>query len=188
MKKDRFVAFFDAIMAIIMTIVVLEFVIPSGPKWSDLNGFWTQLSAYFVSFFWLGVMWINLHSTWHHVERISRPILFVNLFTLFFASLIPFLTVYVGNNIRETVPQLLYGVDVILITICNQISLELLSIHNEDVKKRVKFISIAFFGDLFIKVIGATLCVTVFPQAAIISTVVSMAFLFIIFGLRKKRS
>ena len=59
--------------------------------------------VYALSFFWLGTMWINLHSTWNHVQIITRPILFVNLFTLFFSSLIPFLTVYVGRNINEAV-------------------------------------------------------------------------------------
>ena len=82
MTKDRFVAFFDAIMAIIMTIVVLEFVVPSGTSWADLDVFWFQLLVYALSFFWLGTMWINLHSTWNHVKIITRPILFVNLFTI----------------------------------------------------------------------------------------------------------
>ena len=109
MKKDRFVAFFDAVMAIIMTIVVLEFVIPGGAEWKDLNVFWFQLMAYALAFFWLGTMWINLHSVWHHVETVSREILFVNLFTLFFSSLVPFLTVYQTKIIRTSRKKRLYA-------------------------------------------------------------------------------
>ena len=187
MKKDRFVAFFDAVMAIIMTIVVLEFVIPSGTTWADLDVFWFQLLVYALSFFWLGTMWINLHSTWHHVEIITRPILFVNLFTLFFSSLIPFLTVYVGRNISAQVPQLLYGIDVILIILCNQISAELLARGNEDIKNRIKMLRSAVAIDETIKLAGVIIGAFLLPQAVLVSTFVSMIFLLIIFSYRKKK-
>ncbi len=187
MKKDRFVAFFDAVMAIIMTIVVLEFVIPSGTTWADLDVFWFQLLVYALSFFWLGTMWINLHSTWHHVEIITRPILFVNLFTLFFSSLIPFLTVYVGRNISAQVPQLLYGIDVILIILCNQISAELLARENEDIKNRIKMLRSAVAIDETIKLAGVIIGAFLLPQAVLVSTFVSMIFLLIIFSYRKKK-
>ena len=188
MKKDRFVAFFDAIMAIIMTIVVLEFVIPEGASWHDLNTFWFQLVVYALSFFWLGTMWINLHSTWHHVDVVSRPILFINLFTLFFSSLLPFFTVYVGRNISEKVPQLLYGLDVMLIILCNQISAELLAKHNDDVKSRIKVLRVGVAIDESIKLFGLVLGVTVFPQAVLICTFISMIFLLVLFSRRKKRN
>lgn len=187
MKKDRFVAFFDAVMAIIMTIVVLEFVIPSGTTWADLDVFWFQLLVYALSFFWLGTMWINLHSTWHHVEIITRPILFVNLFTLFFSSLIPFLTVYVGRNISAQVPQLLYGIDAILIILCNQISAELLARENEDIKNRIKMLRSAVAIDETIKLAGVIIGAFLLPQAVLVSTFVSMIFLLIIFSYRKKK-
>ena len=68
MRKDRFTAFFDAILAIIMTLIVLEFVIPNGTEWSDLGTLWFQIIAYAISFFWLGGMWINIHYLWHDAE------------------------------------------------------------------------------------------------------------------------
>ena len=187
MTKDRFVAFFDAIMAIIMTIVVLEFVIPNGTTWADLDVFWFQLLVYALSFFWLGTMWINLHSTWNHVKIITRPILFVNLFTLFFSSLIPFLTVYVGRNISAKVPQILYGADVMLIILCNQISAELLARKNEDIKNRINMFRTAVVIDETIKLAGIIIGAFLLPQAVMISTFVSMIFLLVIFSYRKKK-
>lgn len=62
MKKDRFVAFFDAIMAIIMTIAVLQFAVPAGAKWSDLGDLGFQVLVYAMSFFWLGMLWISIHN------------------------------------------------------------------------------------------------------------------------------
>ena len=174
MKKDRFVAFFDAIMAIVMTIVVLEFVMPGGAGWDDLSLFWFQLLAYALSFFYLGTMWINLHSVWHHVETISRPILFVNLFMLFFASLIPFLTVYVGKNLGEKVPQVLFGADV-------------LGRHNEELGKRLHMLRKAIAVDESIKIAGIAIGLFAFPPAVMISTFVSMVSLIIAFGIRKKK-
>lgn len=177
MKKDRFVAFFDAIMAIIMTIVVLEFVIPSGTKWQDLNVLGYQIIAYAISFFWLGGMWINIHNLWHGVDRIDRGVLWTNIAMLFFSSMIPFLVVYVGRNINALVPQLLYGIDVFMITICNELSVELLARHHESVRKQLHSFRISISVDLGIKIIGLILGVTVFPMAIMISVMIAMIFL-----------
>ncbi|MBR1867450.1 MAG: DUF1211 domain-containing protein [Clostridia bacterium] len=184
MNKDRFVAFFDAIMAIIMTIVVLEFVIPSGTDWSDLGVLAYQIFAYAISFFWLGGMWINIHNVWHDVDIVDRGVLWTNITMLFFSSMIPFLVVYVGRNINQIVPQLLYGVDVLIITVCNEISVELLAIHHECVKKQLKSFRISISIDLMIKVIGIVVGITVFPMAIIISVIVAMVFLMIWRGVK----
>ena len=187
MKKERFIAFFDAIMAIIMTIVVLEFVIPNGPDWPDLKPLWFQILAYALSFFGLGVMWINHHSVWYHVETLTRPILFVNLFMLFFSSMIPFLTVYVGRNLDQKVPQMLYGINIILIVLCNQISIELLAKNNKGVKDRIKILRMSAIMDESIRLIGVIIGITVFPQAVMISSFVSMIVLIFVFKLIKRK-
>ena len=187
MKKDRFVAFFDAIMAIIMTIVVLEFVIPNGTKWIDLSVLWTQILAYALSFFWLGQMWINIHGTWTKVENVSRSVLFVNITMLFFASMIPYFVVYVGSNINEKLPQLLYGVDVMIIVLINQISAELLSKENEELKPVVKKTRVFVLIDESIKVIGLIIGMTVYPPAVMIAVFTAMIVLAVLFGLQNKK-
>lgn len=187
MKKDRFVAFFDAVMAIIMTIVVLEFAQPSGPHWSDLRGTWFQVLVYALSFFWLGMMWININTIWARVEIINRKIMWVNMFMLFFSSMIPFLVVYVGQNIMFRIPQLLYGIDVICITLCNQISAELLKIENPLLDLEVKGLRRGIAIDLGIKVVGIIIGMTVFPPAVIIAVFIAMLSLVVQFSLMNKR-
>lgn len=177
MSKDRFVAFFDAIMAIIMTIVVLEFVIPEGTDWSNLGVLGYQVIAYAISFFWLGGMWINIHNIWHGVDIIDRGVLWTNIAMLFFSSMIPFLVVYVGRNINETVPEVLYGIDVICITILNELSVELLARHHNCVKSHLKSFRISMTVDICIKIAGFILGVTVFPMAILISVILAMLFL-----------
>ncbi len=179
MSKDRFVAFFDAIMAIIMTIVVLEFVIPNGTKWSDLQVLGYQVVAYAISFFWLGGMWINIHNIWHGVDTIDRPVLWTNIAMLFFSSMIPFLVVYMGRNINELVPQLIYGIDVLCITSLNEISVELLSRHHDCVKKQMPQFRTSIAIDFGIKVIGVIIGVTCFPMAIMISVLLAMVFLIV---------
>lgn len=179
MSKDRFVAFFDAIMAIIMTIVVLEFVIPSGTNWSDLDTLGYQIFAYAISFFWLGGMWINIHNIWHNVDIIDRSVLWTNIAMLFFSSMIPFLVVYVGRNINEIVPEVLYGIDVLCITVLNEISVELLARHHECVKAKIKSFRLSIIIDIAIKVVGIIFGITVFPMAILISVIVAMVFLIV---------
>lgn len=179
MKKDRFVAFFDAIMAIIMTIVVLEFVIPDGTKWSDLSTLGYQILAYATAFFWLGGLWINIHNLWHGVDIVDRAVLWINIVMLFFVSMLPFFVVYAGRNLGEIVPQILYGADVIMITICNEISVELLARHHSCVKAQIPFLRISVSVDLGIKVIGFIIALTVFPMAIMISVIVSTLFLIV---------
>ena len=179
MSKDRFVAFFDAIMAIIMTIVVLEFVIPSGTNWSDLDTLGYQIFAYAISFFWLGGMWINIHNIWHNVDIIDRSVLWTNIAMLFFSSMIPFLVVYVGRNINEIVPEVLYGMDVLCITVLNEISVELLARHHECVKAKIKSFRLSIIIDIAIKVVGIIFGITVFPMAILISVIVAMIFLIV---------
>jgi len=176
MSKDRFVAFFDAIMAIIMTIVVLEFVIPDGTKWSDLGTLGYQIIAYAISFFWLGGMWINIHNLWHGVDVVDRGVLWTNIAMLFFSSMIPFLVVYVGRNMNALVPQLLYGVDVLLVTVCNWLSIELLARHHQCVKRQLPSFRLSIGIDILIKAVGVVVGVTVYPLAIMISVMVAMVF------------
>ena len=101
MKKDRFAAFFDAVMAIIITIAVLQFAQPSGTQWQNLRELMYQIIVFAISFFWLGMMWFNIHNLWHDVEKISFGVIWMNMCVLFFSSMIPFFVAYVGMNFNE---------------------------------------------------------------------------------------
>ena len=177
MKKDRFIAFFDAILAIIMTIIVLEFIIPNGTDWSDLGTLWFQIIAYAVSFFWLGGMWINIHTLWHDVETIDRSVLFTNLALLFFSSMIPFFAVYFGRNITSKVPAILYGADVIIVTLLNELSAEFLAKHNASVKAMLGGFRLSIAIDTGIKAAGLIVGILCFPPAVLIGVLAAMVFI-----------
>jgi len=101
MKKDRVAAFTDAVLAIIMTILVLELQKPST---LTLSAFWELRHSFFsyaLSFFWLGSMWINIHNEWESVEKINAKTLWVTLILLFFCSLIPYATDLVSNDFNS---------------------------------------------------------------------------------------
>ncbi len=187
MKKDRFVAFFDAIMAIIMTIAVLEFAVPNGARWSDLNELAFQVVVYALSFFWLGMMWVNIHNLWNYADYISRPVIVVNIVMLFFSSMIPFLVIYVGRFSDELVPQMLYGIDVICISICNHISSELLIKENPQLKGAVKALRLIDATDMGIKLLGFVIGMTVYPPAVMFSVFIAAVILLLSFFMMKKR-
>ena len=187
MKKDRFVAFFDAIMAIIMTIVVLEFALPGGTNWADLQDLGLQVMVYALSFFWLGMMWININTIWNQVEVISRKVMWVNMFMLFFSSMIPFLVLYVGSNMTARIPQLLYGIDVICITICNQISAEVLKTLNPSLEPMVKTLRKGIAIDLCIKAVGIILGMIFWPPIVTIAVFVAMICLVVEFSAAHKK-
>lgn len=69
MSKERLTAFTDAVLAIIMTILILELEKPAAISWSAFWDLRMNFFAYTVSFFWLGAMWVNLHQSWHEVEK-----------------------------------------------------------------------------------------------------------------------
>ena len=187
MKKDRFVAFFDAIMAIIMTIAVLQFAIPEGAKWSDLTDLGYQILVYALSFFLLGLMWINIHSLWDRAEYISHAVIGINIVMLFFSSMIPFLVIYIGRYFQETVPQLLYGIDMLCITLCNRLSLEFLKRENPQLIENIKLLRRTASIDLTIKLIGIIVGIVLFPPAIMLSVFISLIILTVNYFLLKKK-
>lgn len=99
MSKDRVVAFTDAVLAIIMTILVLDLDKPDPLTWSGFGKLWPQFLAYAFSFFWLGSMWVHLHIEWSGVKLVDQPVLWTSITLLFFCSLIPYSTSLVAGNV-----------------------------------------------------------------------------------------
>ena len=92
MVKERLVAFFDAVLAIIMTILVLELEKPSEISLKGFLALKENFFAYVLSFFWLGTMWVNHHNEWMGIEKISVKTVWTTMLTLFFSSLFPYST------------------------------------------------------------------------------------------------
>jgi len=115
MSKGRLEAFSDAVIAIIMTIMVLELRPPEGTDWAALKPLIPVFLAYALSFVYLGIYWNNHHHLLQATTRISGGVLWANLNLLFWLSLFPFVTGWIGENHAATVPTVVYGV-VLLIT------------------------------------------------------------------------
>jgi len=109
MGKGRVEAFSDGVLAIIITIMVLELRVPHDPSLAALGQLWPVLASYVLSFVYLGIYWNNHHHMFHAVKRVNGRVLWANLHLLFWLSLVPFVTAWMGENHFATVPTAAYG-------------------------------------------------------------------------------
>ncbi len=109
MNKTRLEAFSDGVIAIIITIMVLELKVPHSPTIDAVVGLWPVFLSYVLSFIYVGIYWNNHHHLLHASRGVSGGILWANLHLLFWLSLIPFVTGWMGENHFANVPAALYG-------------------------------------------------------------------------------
>ncbi|OLV17207.1 TMEM175 family protein [Deinococcus marmoris] len=114
MNKGRTEAFSDGVLAIIITIMVLELVVPEGHELADLFNDWPKLLAYVVSFLYVGLYWNNHHHMFQAVKRVSGAALWGNLHLLFWLSLLPWLTAWVGESHFAPTPISVYAFDLVM--------------------------------------------------------------------------
>ena len=114
MEKDRLLAFTDGVVAIIITIMVLELKVPHGADFADLLPTVPVFLNYALSFVYVGIYWNNHHHMLHAVTRVNGRILWANMHLLFWLSLIPFATGWMGENSFAQLPTALYGVSMLL--------------------------------------------------------------------------
>ena len=177
MNKERLAAFMDAVLAIIMTILILEL---KKPETATLKALWNlrvNFFAYTISFFWLGTMWVNLHNEWHKIKYITTSIIWTNVVLLFFSSFFPYVTSFVTSYYNSSVAQGFYGIIVLAVTFCNIISGHLIGKANrndeksqESLKIRMRWLSI----DIIIKIMGLIISCTFYPPAMMISVYITL--------------
>ena len=109
MKKGRLEAFSDGVIAILITIMVLELKIPHGADLESLKPILPVFLTYVLSFIYLAIYWNNHHHMLHATDRINGKILWANMHLLFWLSLIPFVTGWMGENHFATIPTAVYG-------------------------------------------------------------------------------
>ena len=109
MGKSRLEAFSDGVLAIIITIMVLEMKVPHGENLGALLPLLPVFLSYVLSFVYLGVYWNNHHHMLHASQKVSGPMLWANLHLLFWLSLVPFVTGWMGENHFAAAPTALYG-------------------------------------------------------------------------------
>ena len=191
MKKDRLIALTDAVLAIIMTILILELEKQTPPS---LQAFWDlrqNFFAYFLSFFWLGSLWMALNKLWEKVERISQEVIWWNLYLLFFVSFMPYATGIVSSHFMNHTAQLFYGLIVIVSTIGNWFLHKAIDKPNIDQKELLeataqyrKFL----IPDLIIKGVGLILSAIVYPPIMMYSVLIAAFYVITLKTLSEKKS
>ena len=121
MRKSRLEAFSDGVVAILITIMVLELKIPHGVTLEALQPLLPSFLTYVLSFVFLGIYWNNHHHLLHAADRINGRILWANLHLLFWLSLIPFVTGWMGENHFAALPTAMYGADLFMAAIAYRV-------------------------------------------------------------------
>jgi uncharacterized membrane protein len=133
MTRGRLEAFSDGVFAILITIMVLELRPPHGAAIADMAPLVPKLLSYLLSFAFLGIYWNNHHHMLHAVQRVNGRVLWANLHLLFWLSLVPFVTAWLGEHPAAPVPVALYGVVMLLAALAyTLLTSSLLALHAPD--------------------------------------------------------
>jgi uncharacterized membrane protein len=135
MHKGRLEAFSDGVIAIIITIMVLEMKVPHGTDLSALAPLFPVFLSYILSFIYVGIYWNNHHHLMQLVQKVRGPVLWANMHLLFWLSLFPFTTGWMGENHFAQLPVALYGVNLFCAAMAYFILTQvLLRAHGKDSK------------------------------------------------------
>lgn len=182
MNKERLTTFVDAVLAIIMTILVLELRQPDPVSLEGFLQLKENFFAYALSFFWLGTMWVNLHNEWYRIKRINVQIIWATIVMLFFSTLFPYATSIVSENFNNEAAQGFYGIIVILITISNYVSYQELAKENgrdSSVVNKIQDRNHWLYLDIIIKIIGLIISLLFYPPAMMYSVLLTLLVLVI---------
>ena len=135
MTKGRLEAFSDGVIAILITIMVLELHVPHGADLAALEPLLPVFSSYVLSFVFVGIYWNNHHHMLHAVEHVDGKVLWANLHLLFWLSLVPFVTGWMGENDFAPLPTAVYGVVLLCAAIAYTIlQTTLVGLHGHNTK------------------------------------------------------
>lgn len=133
MDKNRLEAFSDGVLAIIITIMALELKVPHGEDLATLIPLWPVLLSYILSFLYVGIYWNNHHHLFKAVHKVNGVTLWANLNLMFWLSLLPFTTGWMGENHFARYPVLLYGINLLMCALAYSIlQRTLLRFHGEE--------------------------------------------------------
>ncbi len=129
MRTSRLEAFSDGVIAIIITIMVLEFEMPEGPDWHSLSALAPVFLSYVLSFVYIAIYWNNHHHLMHVTQSVSGSVLWANMHLLFWLSLVPFTTAWVGAHHGAPLPTAVYGVVLLMAAIAYWILVQAIVAH-----------------------------------------------------------
>jgi len=180
MGKGRFEAFSDGVIAIIITIMVLELRVPHGGDLSSLEPLIPKFLSYILSFIYLGIYWNNHHHMLHAVKEVDGASLWANLHLLFWLSLIPFTTAWMGENHFTKWPVALYGIVLFMDAIAYTILSNTLTHNHTKNDKLAKAIGKDGKGKLSLLLYALGVAFAFFSQAVSLAIYAIVALIWII--------
>ena len=147
MKSVRLEAFSDGVLAIIITIMVLELKVPHEPTFEALAPIFPVLISYLVSFIYIAIYWNGHHHMFQITEKVNGKVLWANLHLLFWLSLIPFTTAWIGENHMESTPVAVYGMILFMSGVANLI-LKITIIKNHEKGSRTYKLMVGYVREL----------------------------------------
>lgn len=177
MDTDRLAAFIDAVIAIIMTILVLELEKPEHMSWQALWDLRANFFAYILSFVWLGAMWINLHYDWKLVEKTTRKTAWAMMNLLLWTSFLPYATNIMAREFNNSTAQIFYGIIVLAITVSLEWlyrTLEFKQVRSDELRSYQEFRRMSLHRDLVLKGIFLLLSIFVYPPLMSIGILIGL--------------
>jgi uncharacterized membrane protein len=180
MTKSRLEAFSDGVIAIIITIMVLELKVPHGAELSALSPLLPVFMSYVLSFTYVGIYWNNHHHMIHTVKHVNGRILWANLHLLFWLSLIPFTTAWMGENHAAPTPVALYGVVLLMAGIAYYILARSLIAHHGKESTLARAIGKDFKGIISVVFYAIAISVSFFNEIISLAVYVVVAIMWLI--------
>jgi uncharacterized membrane protein len=192
MTKNRLEAFSDGVFAVAITLLVLEIGIPVGDDlWHKLGDEWPSFAAFFVSFWVIGIIWVNHHGVIDHLKRADRGVLYLNLLLLMSVVLIPFATALMAEHLKsgedERVAAVVYAASFVLMGVAFSVLWEYITRHREKLgveltDEEVRRRSLAFQIGSPIYVIA--LIVAFISPTAVLVIIGALAVYYMVIGMR----
>ncbi len=166
MSKGRLEAFSDGVLAIIITIMVLELKVPHGTEIADLQPLFPVFVSYLLSFVYIGIYWNNHHHMLHAASKVTGGILWANQHLLFWLSLVPFVTAWMGENHFAPTPVALYGVVLFMAACAYFILARALASHHGPDSRIARAIGEDFKGKISVAIYAIAILLAFYLPAA----------------------
>ena len=174
LETGRLEAFYDAIIAIIVTVLVLELPQPATASLASIWALKTSYFAYLISFLVCANLWQYHHIIYNHVNRINRNIIWQNILLMFVFSLIPYLTIFVANHPNDFIPQALYGLDFIIVDIILYFMAQsLLKVNALNFKEALYIPFVIFIIGFIIAILGYPIAISICCLITIVRSIFS---------------
>lgn len=188
MSKSRLEAFSDGVIAIILTIMVLELKVPHGTGWDALRPLLPVLLSYVLSFVYIAIYWNNHHHMLHAATHVTGGIMWANLHLLFWLSLVPFVTGFMGENHAAPLPVALYGIVLFMAGTAYYILSRLLVRHHGEDSALARAIGSDFKGILSLVIYAVAVAATLQVPALSLVLYVCVAIMWLVPDRRIERA